>query len=346
MPITDLCVKNGDLIAATQGRAFWVMDDLTPLQQLSAKIAAAKAHLFKPRTTYLMGGGRGGRGNRGKNPPSGAVLTYWVRDRDEDVKKRPVVKLEILEASGEVVKTYSTKSKKRGEKLTVAKGMNRFTWNMSYPDAMSVPGMVMWGGGTRGPRAAPGTYRARLAVGEQTMTTTFVIARDPRSSATDEDLRAQFALLIEARDKLSETHEGILTIRDVRSQVQTAVKRSKGADGGAEVAGAAKSLTKALTSIEEALYQTKNKSSQDPLNFPIRLNNKLAAAASSASTGSFRPTKQQRAVIAELSGKIDSQLSKLEGLLGEDLPAFNDLVRSKAVPAVVREKKGATTNGK
>ena len=158
-------------------------------------------------------------------------------------------------------------------------GLNRFVWDLRYPDATRFPGMILWAGETRGPRAAPGTYQVKLTVDGKTMTESFEVKKDPRLEATPADFAKQFDLLTKIRDKLTETHDAIIQIRDVRKQVDDTAKRVKDQPNAKAITDAAKSLNAKLTSIEETLYQTKNQSSQDPLNYPIRLNNKLAALA-------------------------------------------------------------------
>jgi hypothetical protein len=193
----------------------------------------------------------------------------------------------------------------------------------------------MWSGSTRGPRAVPGLYQARLIVDGDSLTVPFEIKQDPRSSSALADLQAQFDFLIDIRDRLSETHKAIKQIRDVRDQVKAITDRLGDHDGADEIKEAAKALSEQLTAIEETLYQTKNRSGQDPLNFPIRLNDKLAGVASTASQGDYRPTDQAVSVRDELSVRIDAELAHLDQVLGTELPAFNALVREKAVPAVL-----------
>ena len=322
VPITDLDMKDDDLIVATQGRAFWIIDDVTPLHQLNDEVAASAHWLFSPRPTYRMGGGRFGGG-------SAVTLRYYFKDAPDS----SAVTLKILEADGDVIRTFTPKTKK--QKLAVEAGMNAFRWDMRYEDAETFPGLIMWAGTTRGPRAVPGVYQARLIVGDDSTTVPFEIKKDPRSSSTIADLQAQFDFLMEIRDKLSETHRAIKKIRDVRSQTKAITSRLGDYEGADEIREAAKALNEKLTAIEEALYQTKNQSRQDPLNFPIRLNNKLAAVASTVAVGDYRPTDQAVAVKEELTAAIDAELAKLRTILETDLPAFNDLVREKAIPAVI-----------
>jgi hypothetical protein len=216
-------------------------------------------------------------------------------------------------------------------KLTdVVNGHNRFVWNLRTAEAKRFPGLIMWAGGTLGPRVIPGTYQAKLTVGDQPpVTTSFEIRQDPRSTSTAADLKAQFDFVTSVHDKLSEVNDQITRIREVRKQL-TDVKKRVG-DNKAVVA-AANDLDKKMTAVEEALYQTKNKSSQDPLNYPIRLNDKLAGVGDSAATGPYAPTSQQIAVRDELVSQINTELAKLKAIWDTDLPAFNKL--AAGVPVV------------
>ena len=197
-------------------------------------------------------------------------------------------------------------------------------------DAEGFPGLVLWGSLT-GPRAVPGSYKARLRVGSLEETVEFTVRPDPRTSASQSDYDQQLEFLLAARDKLTETHRGIKTIRDVREQLTNLGKRVK---DDSDITDAAKAIDKKLTAVEEALYQTKAKSSQDVLNFPIRLNNKLASVAGTVGTGDNRPTDQAEQVRKELTQQIDEELAGLRRVLSEDLPKFNELLSKKKIPGV------------
>ncbi len=220
------------------------------------------------------------------------------------------------------------------DKLTnIANGHNRVAWNLRMPEAKRFPGMVLWAGGTLGPRVPAGTYTAKLTVGDQSpQTAPFEVRQDPRTTATAADLKSQYDFVMSVHDKLSQVNEEVTKIRDVRKSLTDIKKRS--ADNKPVVA-AANDLDKKMTLVEEALYQTKNKSSQDPLNYPIRLNDKLAGVGDSAAAGAFAPTSQQIAVRDDLVAQIDAELAKLNAIWQIDLPAFNKLVKDQNVPAVI-----------
>ncbi len=378
VPIHDLLVHEDALIAATHGRAFWMLDDLEPLREMTPEIATKPVHLFTPLLTWRTGGGGGrGGGFAGTNPPNGAIIDYYIHDQ------KPGTKLAIAflggdgkvireytgtvqaeaakprEASGtaappsttqaeaepkEAVKSEGDTAEEEGgggeeggrrgrdsSKLTdVVNGHNRFVWNLRTAEAKRFPGLVMWAGGTLGPRVPPGMYQARVTVGEQpAVTVPFEVRQDPRSTSSAADLKAQFDFVTSVHDKLSEVNESVTRIREVRKQLTDVKKRV--ADNKAVVA-AANDLDKKMTAVEEALYQTRNKSSQDPLNYPIRLNDKLAGVGDSAASGPYAPTSQQIAVRDELVSKINIELAKLKAIWDADLPAFNKL--AAGVPVV------------
>lgn len=333
VPITDLAVKDHDLIVATQGRSFWVLDDLTVLHQWSERLAEQPFALFAPRDTWRMGGdGRWSTtGHVGENHPDGVLVHYRFAEPMPDSN---TVVLRVLEDDGDVIRSFSPSAKERRDRMPLEPGMNRLVWDLRHPDAHRFEGMVLWAGLTRGPRAVPDRYRVRLVVGTDSTEAAFSLVQDPRSTSSAEDLREQFAFLVQLRDELSEIHRAIERIRTLRAQVKAAVDRAEDSEAHEALAAASKVVLDRATGIEEALYQTKNRSSQDPLNFPIRLNNKIAALAGTVAIGDFAPTAQARAVHAELSAAARVQLDALANLIAEELPRFNALVAEQAVPAV------------
>ncbi|MEM7587661.1 MAG: sialidase family protein, partial [Acidobacteriota bacterium] len=394
VPITDLAVKEQDLVAATQGRGYWILDDLTVLHQHDPAQAEAPAHLYEP-TPAPRWAGRPSRANpvhEGTNPPSGVVFHFFLsddpyrvaaegdseevaeevaEDAAEEVAEAPQIQLEILEQGGGVIRTFTPKpppgkeddaKPREGEddprQLELTAGANRFVWDMRYPGADRFPGLVLWNRNLAGPTAVPGTYRARLTVDDWTGEVPFEIHPDPRSSATADDYQAQFDFLISVRDTLSETHRQIGRLRDARDQIKALGKRLKDSaedtsaaegstadddessdepTGPARLVAAGEELAERLSEIEKALYQTQNRSPQDPLNFPIRLNDKLAGLLGVAGYGDRRPTESMLAVRAELTAAIDDQLAKLEAIWETDLPAYNELARELGVDRVLLE---------
>src|SRR5207253_769204 len=194
--------------------------------------------------------------------------------------------------------------------VTTAVGLNRVVWELRYSDAVRLPGVILWAGETRGPRVVPGSYQVKLTVDGQTMSETFTVKSDPRLATTATDYSKQVDLALKIRDKLTETHNAILQIRDVRRQVDDLVKRITGQPNSQPIINAAKNLNAKMTAIEEELYQTKNQSSQDPLNYPIRLNNRLAALAGVVESADTAPTEQSYSVYELLITQINAQLQR------------------------------------
>lgn len=382
VPVTDLAIKEGDLIVATQGRAFWVLDDLSTLRQWNHELLDEDAYLFQTRPTLRMRGGGSSRPGRtsGQNVASGVPIRFHLKEKPQD---KTVTRIEIRDAAGELIQALSSKPDKEKKELSLkpTKGMNQIRWNMRYSGAESFAGMVLWGGGTGGPLAVPGEYQVTLtqtkpaepadsdneddskkakskskpkskakskskdkADEEQpnvedifNLTANFEIKKDPRSAATQKDFQAQFEFLIGVRDKLSEVHTVIKQIRDVRSQIQSLQKRIAKDPAQKELVDKAKELVAKLTDVEKELYQTQNQSSQDPLNFPIKLNNRLSSLVGVVSTGDYRPTRQAIEVRDVLLKEIDELLAKQSKTVKEGLDEFNAAVRKAKVPAIFVE---------
>lgn len=338
VPITDLAVKENDLVVGTQGRSFWIMDDLTPLHQLSDKIASSKSHLYQPRDTHRLPGGGGWGGPSptwGANPPNGVMTFYYL---DEKLSEDDEFKLEFMEANGDVIKAFTHKRdmKNPGPVADVKQGMNRFVWNMRYPDAKKVPGAVMWGGTHIGPKAVPGDYKVRLTVNGKSQIQSFKILKDPRINTTQSDFQDQFNLLMDIRNRTTEINEKILTIRSIKKQVTTLTGLMK--DSGFkndQLTEAGKTLVKSLSEIEEELIQVKSKSGQDPLNYPIKLDNKIAALVRVVSSVDARPTAQSYDVLDDLVSQAKVHYKKLDKVMTDDLFKFNNMVSDAGVPAVM-----------
>jgi len=360
VPIHDLVVRDNDLIVATHGRSFWILDDLTPLHQLTAEVVRAERHLFKPRDVWRVRGGGGGGGDAsgegatqtrgiGRNPPNGVVLFAYFRQKPEGE-----VTLEFLNARDSVIRRFTTKPRAPTDSLRVSSGMNRFVWNLRYPPASRFEGMILWGGqgGIQGPVAIPGTYKARLTAGSWSATQSFEVKKDPRVTTTQADLQRQFDLLISIRNRLSDANDAVRRIRAVKEQLDAVAARARrgprgvtatstGANGEgnaaasqADLAAEAESLKAKLSAIESEIYQVKNRSSQDPLNYPIMLNNRISWLAGVVGSADAPPTEQSVKVFEELSATLQVQLDRLKAVLETDVPAFNRKVREMDVPAL------------
>ncbi len=338
VPITDLAVKENHLIAATQGRSFWMIDDLTPLRQLSSDKISKELILYKPQNSYRMSGNsRGSSKTEGENHPGGVMVHYFVKD----TLQKDQFSLSFYEKGGKLIRVFSTKPNKENkeEKLELKKGANLFNWNMRYPEAEKVDGMILWWASLNGPTALPGTYKVvfsknNLAFDEQE----FDILKDPRSTSSSEDIKQQFEFTLSVQEKLTEIHQSLKQVEKTREQL----KHLKTIIGKNEkykpIVDKMKKIEESISTIENELYQTKNRSSQDPLNFPIKLNNKLGHLNALISLGDFKPTDQMLIFKSELFALIDVQLLKMKTIFETDIKALNQLVKESDIPFIAVEK--------
>ena len=386
-PIYDLKIKDSDLVVATHGRSFWILDDITPLRQAAA-IQNAKAVLFPPRKTerltlgwsvnmfrgpgknYMMGlgspitftEGKGEHGEQqrvmldaGENPPQGVIIYYWLNETPSTP-----IELAIFDNENNEIKRFTSKpitgelngdgensnadatgaEEKTTDKeadpnaiLPAKAGLNRFVWDMRYPEATKVPGDLTTESaiGATGARASTGNYIVQLTVVDTTETECFNISADPRVDATQEDLDAQFALWQQIRDKVDETHQAINKLRKIRKQLDMWTEQ---ANDNEQVTTAAKAINDKLTAIEDELIQTKAATAGDRLRMPMKLNTKLIGLISIVAAADAKPTKQAHDVYGHLRTQIDDQLALLDGIIGDDLAAFNDLVLAANITPV------------
>jgi photosystem II stability/assembly factor-like uncharacterized protein len=343
VPITDLAIhkREKDLIVATQGRSFYVLDNLPLLYQM-ADMQKADAFLVKPEDAYRTPGFGGFQlpagAPIGANPPNGAVINYYLKSKPKEIT------LEFTDASGKLIRKFTGKTPVEGAPpapptpgeppVPVEIGLNQFVWNYRLPNATGLPGLIMWGGSLAGPRVVPGNYAVKFSVdGKLIATENFAVKADPRITTTQTDFQKQFDFLSQSRDKLTATHEAITEIRDVRKQFEDLSARMK--PDQKELKDKAAEIVKKLSAVEEELMQTKIKSSQDALNFPIKLNNKLAALASTVDAADFAPTAQSYDVYNDLTARIDAQLAVLAGIKANDIAAFNKMFAEKNLPVIV-----------
>ena len=337
VPITDLVIKENDLIVATQGRAFWVIDDLGILQQKEVSVINKNLHVFTVNDSYRteVGGRRGRRGqgglpqNIGENPPSGAVFNYYLKDANDSSK----VSITIFDKQDKPIKTFSKKEKLPADKLDFSNGMNQFAWDMNYPPAESSEGFILWNGGIGSARAAPGKYSARFKYGKDSVNVPFIIKSDPNYRTTEIEYDAQVSFLLEIRDKFSEVQKAIKNIRLLRAQINDFTSKLDSTTTK-DIKKIADSVNKQMTTVEEALYQTKSKSGQDVLNFPIRLNDKLAGLYGVVSSGQIAPSKQALESFVEMGGQVDAQLKKLKNIMDTDIKNFNKMINDKQLPVI------------
>ena len=330
VPVHDIALRDDDLVIATHGRAFWVMESLSLLRQApEAAAAVGKDFLYKPASAYRAAGG--------------VAVQYRLATGGQPVT------IEFLDGAGKLIRKFSSTDTVATEggrgggggrggfggasRVTNRTGLNRYTWNLQYPDASTFRGMIMWQGSTAGPGAAPGSYTVRVTAGSDTpMTQTFVVKKDPRVSATTADLVEQHRFAMQIRDRVSAANDGVKIIRSVKQQLDD---RAPKMSSDPSFAPLAKSFAEQLSSVEDSLYQTKNQSGEDPLNFPIRINNQMAALLGFVSAGERRPPKQAYDVYAVLAPRLDAELLRLRRVMDANLPKANTALKAAGQPEIV-----------
>lgn len=332
VPITDLTLKENDLVASTQGRSFWILDDVTPLQQITAQVGASKAYLFHPRTAYRMRHREffRSRPGIGQNPTSGVIVYYYLAQPPAQA-----VSLAFQDKSGKTIEEFNGTSKSTPEtrnRVSTETGLNRFVWDMRYPDATGIDGGTYFLGGTlKGPVVTPGNYTVKLTVDGESYTQTFDIQKDPRLQTTEDDYRRQFQLSLAVRDKLSATHEAINEIRRIQKDVDGSLHSVK-ADSSITDAGG--KLNDALSSVLHKLVELRFTGFDDQtLIFPLQLNNRLAALQEYLA-GDDTPTDQEYKVFKELSAEVDQALATLKKIMQVDVPAFNSRLKAQGLPTI------------
>lgn len=326
--VTDLAVAGQDLAIATHGRSFWVLPSIAFLRQMSPAVTARSFHLFQP-----------GPAIRGVD--QGVAVDYYLRSPVSEVT------VEFLDAQGNVIRTFTGEAADtvppEGEEdewsgrsqrdPSVKAGMNRFSWDLRYPGYTDFPGMIFWAARNAGPMAVPGTYSVRVTAGGETQTQTFRVGLDPRiHGVTTEDLQRRFDLAMQIRDEVSRANEAVLLIRGVKQQIDSVLVRTD--DAGIE--SSARELHTRLATIEEEIYQVRNQSNQDPLNYPIRLNNKLAALLGHVESAEAPPTDAAHESFRYLGGELAQRLNALEQALDSGLPPLNQRLRAAGLPEITR----------
>lgn len=331
VPVTDLALKNNNLIAATQGRSLWIIDDLTMIHQSMAKKTAADVVLFKPIDSYRIGGRQvKDSKTEGTNHPGGVMTHFYIPKLDE---KKDTVTLTYLTMKGDTIRTYSSFAKEDRDKLKVKQGGNMFTWRMDYPAAKKFDGMILWWGSLNGPTAKTGDYKVVLKINGKTQEQPFKIVQSPVSEGSESDINKQFDFIKSVNDKVSEAHQAIIDIRSMKVQVKSYTDKISDKD----IKSYAEKMDSIASEVEKNLYQTKNKSGQDPLNFPIRLTNKLAHLNSLMNMGinDFPPTTSMYQVRDELTGMIDSELKKWYDVKSTMLAELNNKIRQKTLDVII-----------
>ncbi len=323
VPITDLTIKENNLVVATQGRSLWIIDDLTVLHQLKDNLKTQNHILYQPKKTYRMRGeSLKGSKTEGTNHPAGVITYFYLKNFD---KEKDTIALTYFNAQNDTLKSFSTKAKDKKDQLKdLKKGGNTFAWNMRGKGAEKLKGMILWWANLDGPKAVPGSYKVGLSVnGKEVAKQPFTVVADPRAESTLPQMQNQYDFITSVNKTVDKAHQSIKKIRKINAQLKAFSTQYKDDDKTKDLVKKATDLQKQFGEIEKALYQTKNKSGQDPLNFPIKLTNKLGHLNSLVGMGDFGPTEQDIAVKNELVKKIDDQLQAFDTLVSEEIKTFN-----------------------
>ncbi len=341
--VRDLVVKDNDLVIATHGRSFWILDDVSPLRQMTAKTLDEPVHFFKPARGYRLhgGGGFGPSHGAGTNPPVGMILDYELKS-----KPKGEISLDILDSHGNVVRQYSSKKKKapvcpvppfsphHPERLPKKAGLNRFVWNLRYAKPVSIPCEVYSEPEMKAPVAVPGHYEARLTVAGKTYTQPLDVLVDPREKVTQAELQKQFDLMMKLSSLSGEAHAIVLEVESLRSQLDTLDKRVAGNEKDKEVVEAARALRKKIDAIEDALYQPKAKIDEDLINYPTKLSGMLAYLQYAVGSSDAAPTAQDVVMYERYRKEMAAISARWKQVLASDLPAFDRLMVRQRIPAI------------
>jgi photosystem II stability/assembly factor-like uncharacterized protein len=358
VPVHDLTIKNDDLILATHGRAFWVLDNITPIRQMTPAASTDEAHLYQPAAVVRF------RGPGftlpagipvGANPPGGAVIDYSLKTAPKDQ-----ITLEIFDASGKLVRKYSSKKtaegaspdeeefgiSRPGEELPTEVGLNRFVWDLHFEAPIKVPGAVGWGGRPEGPLVAPGKYQLKLTVAGKASTADVELTKDPRISASQADLEKQQEFALRIRDRVGAGDDAVNQIRSVRGQLE-ALKKRLSADASAKpILDSADALIKKMNAVEEKIIQPKSKSGEDPLNYPIQVADQLAALQETVESADTAPTQASFTVYEELNSRLEAQLAAWHEIQSKDLAALNAAIQKANIPAIAPAAEKTEKGGK
>ncbi len=335
-PVHDLKVEERDLVIATHGRSFFIMDNIATLRQWGAQTSSNGLFLFKPEDV-----------RRGLDRT--LAVDYSLKLAADKVM------VEVLDGQGKVIRTFTGTAADANQKPAatpgdddffrrppdpkpaVAAGMNRITWDLRYPGATDFPGMIMWAANTRGPIAPPGGYQVRVTADGQAQTQPFSIRREPHllGDVTDADLQKQFDLAMKIRNKTSQANDAVLLVRGIKPQIKD--RKDKLDAKAGPTAKALDDLESSLTEVEVEVYQVKNQSGQDPLNYPIKLNNKIAALQGVVESTDMPPTDQSADMYEMLAGRLEAELAKLDTAVKTKLPQVNQLLQKQKLQPIKAE---------
>ncbi|MDQ2918716.1 MAG: glycosyl hydrolase, partial [Verrucomicrobiota bacterium] len=348
-PVHDLVVKDDDLVVATHGRSFWVLDDLTPLRQLNPQSTQTDSILYQPQTALLLNYPTefDKRQPVGENPPAGAVIDYYFKSAPKDE-----VTLDVLDAKGQLVRHLSSKEKKDNEQppewpdrvapvktIPGAEGMNRFAWDLRYNDPIQIPGAFYSGDGPRGPKILPGEYQVKLTVAGKSQTAPLHVVMDPRITATGDALQKQFDLCTQVNDRISQLHQAVNEIREVKGQIQSLHKKFADEPRAKAAFDAADELDKKMSDVEAQLIQVNMKSSEGNLVFPNMLNESFDSFSHVIDGANAAPTQPQYDVFKMLSDKLDGQLQAWAQLKKDELPKVGQAIKQLDLPALIVNQK-------
>jgi photosystem II stability/assembly factor-like uncharacterized protein len=332
--VSDLQVEQNDLVISSHGRGFWIMYNIGPIRQLTPQIAQADVHLFDPVDPI-------------RDVDQGVQVFYYLKNPVDSVR------LEFLDGSGTVIQSFTgskADSARRGgppdefafffgggnQRPSVQAGSQSFTWNLRYPGYTEFEGRIFWAAGNAGPVAPPGRYQVRLTAGGATQTQDFEVRMDPRLAGrvTVAQLRERFDFAIKVRDRVSDANEEVLRIRRIKSDVDDRLKKT----GDAAIGRLGGTVKTRVSAVEEEIYQVRNRSSQDPLNYPIKLNNKLAALIGVVESSEAPPTAQSLEVFRHLDTLVQRQSTLLEVVISTDIAQLNELLRNANLEPINTEK--------
>jgi hypothetical protein len=378
--VRDLRVHGADLIAATHGRAMWVLDGIGPLRQLADSVRNAGVHLFAPDTAIRFAGGWAITQSAGENPPAGVIVDYWLRN---SARASDSARLEFLDASGKVIRRFASapppdsvtsaaltrpsadssapkvterqprdtmSNKPRGSRdidddtlafvpsdsiVTMRAGLNRFVWDLHYPDTRQVKDVINDEGSTRGPFVSPGSYSVRLTIAGQTQTRPFIVRGDPRLTTTQAEYDAQLVLALDVQKKTNELSDAVKRILDIQHALDDRVSDTKGQAYAKRIADAAKPMKAKLEAIRDSLVEIHSHADQITLHYPVRYYNMLLSLAGMVQSADAAPTDQEGGIYREIAPKVDQQIAKLRAIESGDLASFNALMKELNVPAVM-----------
>lgn len=351
VPVHDLVVKNDDLVLATHGRAFWILDDVSPLRQFADSVVAEDVHLYQPATAYRVHAGDAPEHLTfdGKNPPHGAVIYYYFKKAPKPEAKPGEVTIEILDASGTVVRKFSSNKtepleepldpddKKPEKQIKPEDGLNRFVWDLRYDEANRVPGYFLWeyNEGAKGPLALPGNYQVRLTANGKTLTAPLEVKIDPRVTVSQADLEKQFKLEMNVREQLNRVYDAVNQIQDVREQLEGLKKRVVPGDSTKPLLDGASALEAKLIAVRDPLINFKISASEDSLAYVPGIDAKLAFLSMAvAGFADSAPTEAENREFDKLKKQTEELLARWDQVRTADIGTFQKLAAEQNIHSI------------